>query len=479
MTFFGDVATTLGEQLAPNAIRVVTRRMGVVTVAPSGTPPTLTASVGGTTIAGIRMLGPLRPAVGENVIIDFYGSDPLVLGKLDSGVVVNDAAGYFPPARVGPSPQSAYGSAYASVDHTGRTWTAVGNYVLLADTLHTFLNAPATGQVHMRVNNTEQATFGPSGNVTYQQGTELTVSDTNTFRSNYGLTVPYNAPLFLRGFADNNHRLVVPTIAAQYGSVFNVDGFLQVCFSNGMVATGINAHWQTSTFANGFTVFGNIVVGGSSSNDYQVDTEGITTYGGSGGISIRQRTRSWNDGANRVVLYADNDTFHIWQGGRLLTIGVNANGIDLTSSAYIAVPPLLGGNTMNLQAGGSWQIGYVSSSAKHKENVRDLDTTGPDNPLWALRAVRFTWNADYVLNAAEGNERHPDGVAGLIAEEVAELMPDAAIYAGPNPHGCPRGDGVSEGDAIGLDNDRLIAYLVDAVQYLRTELERRTHGHAA
>ena len=64
-------------------------------------------------------------------------------------------------------------------------------------------------------------------------------------------------------------------------------------------------------------------------------------------------------------------------------------------------------------------------------------------------------------NGEEANSLHPDGVAGLIAEEVAEVSPDAAIFEGQTRDGLP----------IGVDNERMIAYLVDAVQYLRQRLE--------
>jgi hypothetical protein len=89
-----------------------------------------------------------------------------------------------------------------------------------------------------------------------------------------------------------------------------------------------------------------------------------------------------------------------------------------------------------------------------------------------MKVVRFNWHEDHVINGAEINAMHPTGVAGLIAEDVAAVAKDAAIYAGANDHDCPRGEGIEEGDAIGIDNDRMIAYLVDAVQYLYAKAER-------
>lgn len=486
MTDIDSIAKDVGEALVPagDPLVGVKRRWGVTTTLASGSPATVTVSVGGTTIANVRLMSNYYPAIGEVVVVDFYGSDPLIVGAMNSGATNQNAAFTVPPARIGPSPNGAYGSTYASIDHLGRAYGSAGNYMMLADTLHTFINAPSGGEVHFRVDNSERLKVTAGGVIGYGTGAvETWVADTNTFRGNYGFAMPQLANLYFRGWGDGNHRIVVPAVAPTYSTAFNVDGLCIVGFNQWTLNTGTNAHWQAVVFANGLAVFNTITAGSGATNDFAADPEALTTYGATSGISIRQRTRTWSDQVKRIVLYADNDSFHIWQDtlSLVFSIGVGASGINSASSAYIAVPVLTGGNTMNLQVGGSWQIGYISSSGKHKVNVRDLDSaiSGVNNPVWKLRARRHTWNEDLVANGAETNRMHPEGVASLIAEEVAEVARDAVLYAGENPFGCPRGEGIEEGDPVGLDNDRLIAYLIDAVQYLRAEMERRRDGRAA
>ncbi len=203
-------------------------------------------------------------------------------------------------------------------------------------------------------------------------------------------------------------------------------------------------------------------------------------------------------GAFQFRLSNNGATFGSW--------GVNNRGLGVVESLDIALPALGGGNTVNVQASGSWQVGFVSSAKAHKTNIRTLAETpekdsGPDNPIFRLRPVRFNWVQDEyelgkgwalkgVANADELNAKHPNGVAGLIAEEVYEHCPDAVLHRSakaPEPwdesrHGMPWHD--SEGNPvthvpgwdetiIGLDHDRLIAYLIDAVQYLRKRVD---HG---
>lgn len=126
--------------------------------------------------------------------------------------------------------------------------------------------------------------------------------------------------------------------------------------------------------------------------------------------------------------------------------------------------PNLTGNTAII-ATGSWQLGYLASSSRYKENIVDA-SHGFDNPVFSLRTVRFNWKESKVADAVVVNERSPEGVMGIIAEEAAEIASDLAIWGNDDP-----GTDDDERWITGINNDRLIAYLVDAVQCLKSEIE--------
>lgn len=216
-------------------------------------------------------------------------------------------------------------------------------------------------------------------------------------------------------------------------------------------------------------------------------------------------TRSYlspsGNGTNNCILFR-----LAYNGSTGASFGNANETMNFNCTFDMAVPALGGGNTMNVQAGGSWQVGYISSSREHKLNIRTLrDTPDPDsghqNPMFKVRPVRFNWKQDRqdsqkgwmlegVANGDRMNELHPNGVSGLLAEEVALIVPDAAIWSEEIPsepwdlvkHGLPPNDpdtGLplthtpgSTKRLMGIDNDRLIAYLIDAVQYLEEEVSR-------
>lgn len=148
---------------------------------------------------------------------------------------------------------------------------------------------------------------------------------------------------------------------------------------------------------------------------------------------------------------------------------------------------------------GSQQVGRDPSSQKLKDNIRTLKETddpdsGEDNPVFRLRPVRFNWKhcpqgKNGLINGNKCNERNPNGVVGLLAEEVLEICPDAVFWTKANEEepwdikkgGLPPIDPetgepttvrkAKEREITSLDSDRLVAYLIDAVQYLKEEIE--------
>lgn len=278
-----------------------------------------------------------------------------------------------------------------------------------------------------------------------------------------GVAVDQLQSLWLRGWGDGNHRIFVPSVAPQYSTVFNVDGPVISGFNNWILATGNNQHWQMAIGSNYINIFGNLCVGASSTNDGFLDFEAITTYGGASGISMRQRGRGPSDTTNRIVVYPGNagtsggEGMYFWSNGDMMHLGWGQN---------VHFPmglPALGGNTAII-ATGAWQLGYLSSSEKHKQNIATLQ--GP-NPLWQWRPVRATWNEALVRNGAEHNARCPAGFATLIAEEIAETAPDAAAWY--------RDIDTGEEGPSGLDTNVIAAYVVAALHELKARMDGYEH----
>jgi hypothetical protein len=216
------------------------------------------------------------------------------------------------------------------------------------------------------------------------------------------------------------------------------------------------------------------------------------TFFGLGNNTGNPRSFFWRDGFN---------------GSTWMTLGFSLASTPSTVTLQAGLPPLGGGNTVNIQAGGNLQLGYVSSSLAHKVNVRTLKETpepdsGADNPVFKMRPVRFNWRHDPegvngVVNGETANARHPNGLVGLIAEELHEVAPDAVLWGegseevhllppdhpdfkGPLPESHPEtGEWVLHRPAVapkitGIDHDRIVAYLVDAVQHLNeTKADKR------
>lgn len=194
--------------------------------------------------------------------------------------------------------------------------------------------------------------------------------------------------------------------------------------------------------------------------------------------------RWWDGGGDRLIIdrvvgalrvdgtqpqlnwYRSGHKFHMTQtvGNALdfYTIGPTAHCLRLNYTSAVEVlfpsglPALVGNDAVYVT--GSNQLGYRTSSKKHKNDVRALVPAGADNPLWSFRPVRFLWDADLVQNGAAANTRVPGGFAGLLAEEVAVAAPDAVTV---NELGAP----------TGLDVTVLLAYVIDAVQHLNRRIE--------
>lgn len=185
-------------------------------------------------------------------------------------------------------------------------------------------------------------------------------------------------------------------------------------------------------------------------------SETITLAGGNASIRFRQRTRGHNDDAHAWRLYGHSDLF--WLVG---------NNIGFTTWREVSGAlewkvfglPVIGGTILRIA--GSAQIGPESSSADTKTHIVDLDLTGEANPLWKVKPKRFLWDTEKVANADEVNARLQDlgGMAGLIAEDVYAAMPDGVHLD-------------EDGKPVSLEPLAIQAYVVDAIQFCRSEIRR-------
>jgi hypothetical protein len=109
--------------------------------------------------------------------------------------------------------------------------------------------------------------------------------------------------------------------------------------------------------------------------------------------------------------------------GESNTIRIGGSG---QQSTYIAgIYGVTTGSGVPVYINSNGQLGTLTSSAKYKEDIRDMgDLTGA---LMKLRPVTFRYKAEY--DKGERSLQY-----GLIAEEVAKIYPDLVAY---NPDGSP------------------------------------------
>jgi hypothetical protein len=119
--------------------------------------------------------------------------------------------------------------------------------------------------------------------------------------------------------------------------------------------------------------------------------------------------------------------------------------------------PSLGGDPMVIA--GSQQIGRSSSSIRWKDRIGNLLGTA-ESPVWKFQPVRFLWKEDDGIHQSrnEVNARNPKGMAGFIAEEVAEVAPDAVNYD-------------SENLPSSIESWAMLAYIIAGLQHLKSRIE--------
>jgi hypothetical protein len=133
---------------------------------------------------------------------------------------------------------------------------------------------------------------------------------------------------------------------------------------------------------------------------------------GSGNVAMGQLAGYYVTGSNNIEIgnkgaAADSGVVRIGTPGtQTATYIAGVSGVNVTGGATVVVNSL-------------GQLGVVSSSRRYKEDIRSMGDAS--DRLLALRPVRFRYKK------ADENGQKPEQY-GLIAEEVAKVMPELVVY---------------------------------------------------
>jgi hypothetical protein len=280
--------------------------------------------------------------------------------------------------------------------------TALGAGTLLANTAdqNTATGAGALLSNTTGVVNTANGAFALFSNTT---GFQNTANGAGSLLNN--TTGNYNTALGLGALegnttADNNTALGINTLLLNTQGLENT-----ACGGNALLSNTTG----DDNAANGFNaLFSN------------------TTGVGNTAIGVSALYNNTNGGSNTAI---GLDAGVSITGDGNVCIGASVSGgageNNTTRIRNIGSTPIVGGtNVVILGTGGDGDgtLGYASSSRRYKEDIKPMDKAS--ETLFALKPVTFQ---------AKGDTRHVKHY-GLIAEDVAMVDPDLAVY---NPEGKP------------------------------------------
>ena len=154
-----------------------------------------------------------------------------------------------------------------------------------------------------------------------------------------------------------------------------------------------------------------------------------------------------------VNLTSGDNNIHIGNPGlssesNTIRIGTGGSG-DHTAFYVAGVLTSVIGSGQPVYISGTGQLGVVTSSRRYKDDIQDM--AAASDRLFKLRPVTFR----YKQPAADGTKPLQ---YGLIAEEVAEVYPDAVTYN-------------AAGEPDGVQYHKINAMLLNEVQKQRQEIE--------
>ncbi len=265
---------------------------------------------------------------------------------------------------------------------------ASGSYSLLLNTTGTYNTASGYEALY----------YNTIGNYNNAIGARTLFSNSS---GGYNNAVGYSALYHNTTGLQNNGSGYVSLYAnttGNYNSGYGAFTLYANTAGTGSNATGYGALYRNTTgtynSAEGYFALGYNTTGGSNIAVGPYAGYNLTT--GSSNIDIGSRGVAAETGVIRVGT----------QGTQKATYIAGVSGINVTGGATVVVNSL-------------GQLGVVSSSRRYKEDIRSMGDSS--DRLLALRPVTFRYKK------ADENGQKPKQY-GLIAEEVAKVMPELVVY---------------------------------------------------
>jgi hypothetical protein len=155
-------------------------------------------------------------------------------------------------------------------------------------------------------------------------------------------------------------------------------------------------------------------------------------------------------GSNNVCIGYATDVNSTAAAGRI-AIGVTSGGTPAVATVdnglfFHTALATVAGTAVQYDAA-TGQMGPIVSSQRFKENIVPIELE--TSKIWDLRPVSFDWKADHLRGRRE---------FGLIAEEVAELLPELVPVD-------------EEGRPYSVNYDRLVVLLIAETKKLKERIE--------
>lgn len=493
MTILEAAASQVAKSLLPSTpSQLVGRRRGVV-IAVNASPPSVDVALGTTTLPGVRYLASYAPVAGDNVFVDFTGPDPLVLGETAAGdTAVSDRAllrvgntyvGSHPVHSASTTPSSNW----ASMGHWDRQGTSDYAFMQNAEG-RTLVNASAGQSIGLYIGGSSKAGINSAGE--FNVGSALLrhyPSDTTYIELKHSSSSRYQ--VLMRN--DGNTYLDCGSGASSYvrcngsgrfqagpsyASMWEAEVFGSIHMRDNWVRSHGQFGWYSQTYGGGVWMNDTAWVKAYGGKGFYADNEiraldaMIHRWNGSGSHAVfNQKDSGWAKGYMArwdQWLWIMTDGRCTWRLGGYDSFWVANSGGYCDMRATL---PVLGGAGMIYA--GSGQFGSNGSGRALKNEIeplaRAVDQPGGahTNPVWSLRPVKFWWDPEKVQNADDVNRWLPDGQSGFIAEEVAEVAPDAVTRD-------------LDGNPVSLNDWAFLAYLVAGVQHCHDGLKRRVAKEA-
>jgi len=269
-------------------------------------------------------------------------------------------------------------------------------------------------------------------------GTDLII-DTNGYYAPSGTPNPQNTAVGVGALASNT--LGNNNTAFGFGTLFsNIEGGQNIAVGNSALTS--NTYGNANTAVGWYALQANTTGTGNTAFGFR------TLYSANGGAN--NTALGANAGVNLVTgddnLYLGNEGVD----GESDTIRIGSGGAPAHTRTFVAAVRGVTtgrGDAVPVMIDSASQLGTVSSSARFKESVQDMDDAS--SALMNLRPVTFRYKG-------QASDRTQ---FGLIAEEVESVLPDLVV--------C---DGAGEAETV-LYHE-LPAMLLNELQKLRKEIER-------